>query len=232
MTLVSRLKAFANKIKHKTIDGQTNASTTDMVLGSGSRYRLQGSDAVFSSTVRDFSAWMKHIEGKVDQVLYSTGVPKPNIAFIQVQLMYFNGVARTSSWNGGKLIQISTKYIRAIPSSRRYAEITGVVLHELTHALQYNGRSTCPGGLIEGIADFVRLKGGYGAPNWRKDTSGGPLKGYGATALFLNYVNDRHPNFVARLNDKLRQGTYSSSLWSSLTGKSLDQLWREYVATR
>ena len=36
------------------------------------------------------------------------------------------------------------------------------------HCWQYNGKQTCPGGLIEGIADFVRLRDGLSPPHWEK----------------------------------------------------------------
>lgn len=36
------------------------------------------------------------------------------------------------------------------------------------HCWQYNGKRTCPGGLVEGIADFVRLRDGLSPPHWKK----------------------------------------------------------------
>lgn len=35
------------------------------------------------------------------------------------------------------------------------------------HVFQYDAKGTCPGGLIEGIADFVRLKAGLAPPHWK-----------------------------------------------------------------
>jgi hypothetical protein len=38
--------------------------------------------------------------------------------------------------------------------------VTGVLYHEVTHVWQWNGQGRANGGLIEGIADYVRLKAG------------------------------------------------------------------------
>lgn len=38
----------------------------------------------------------------------------------------------------------------------------GVCVHEMVHCWQWNAKGTCPGGLIEGIADYVRLRSGLG----------------------------------------------------------------------
>jgi len=50
-------------------------------------------------------------------------------------------------------------------------EIIGVITHEMTHCYQYNSLGTAPGGLIEGIADFVRLRSGLAPPHWKRPTA-------------------------------------------------------------
>lgn len=177
---------------------------------------------------------MAHLECKIDRVLYSTGVPKPDNPFIQLRLTMapLNGAAaQTSSWNGGKLIEMSTTYIQNIQPSLKYTEISGVMLHEMTYALQNDGLGTCPSELIEGLADFVQLSGGLLAAHWQRITIGDPLQGYSATAYFLEFVERRHPGFVAKLNGRLATQTYSETVWHSLTGKSLSQLWSAYKAS-
>ena len=70
----------------------------------------------------------------------------------------FDGVAYTTGSDlddDHKEIHFSLKYIAGIqPSSetRIRDEIKGVLVHEMVHCFQYNGKGTCPGGLIEGIA--------------------------------------------------------------------------------
>lgn len=50
-----------------------------------------------------------------------------------------------------KEIHFSTRHIEN-SRQRAQSEILGVVVHEMVHCFQYNGKGTCPGGLIEGIA--------------------------------------------------------------------------------
>ncbi|KAJ4485685.1 hypothetical protein J3R30DRAFT_3262234, partial [Lentinula aciculospora] len=47
-------------------------------------------------------------------------------------------------------------------------EILGVLVHEVVHCYQYNGHGTAPGGLIEGIADCVRLHENLAPPHWKR----------------------------------------------------------------
>ena len=44
---------------------------------------------------------------------------------------------------------------------------------------------TCPGGLIEGIADWVRLRAGLGAKHWKQEADGKWDAGYQHTGYFL-----------------------------------------------
>ncbi|KAF7128053.1 hypothetical protein RHSIM_Rhsim11G0157400 [Rhododendron simsii] len=62
-----------------------------------------------------------------------------------------------------------------------------------------------PEGLINGIADFVRLKAGYASDYWRQPGSGNKWDdGYDITARFLDYCNGLRNGFVAELNKKMR----------------------------
>jgi len=40
-------------------------------------------------------------------------------------------------------------------------EVSGVLNHEVANVWQWDGQGQANGGLIEGVADFVRLKAGY-----------------------------------------------------------------------
>ncbi|KAK4563252.1 hypothetical protein RGQ29_005673 [Quercus rubra] len=109
--------------------------------------------------------------------------------------------------------------------------ITGVLFHEMTHIWQWNGNGQSPpGGLIEGIADFVRLKSGYVPSHWVQPGKGDRWdQGYDVTAWFLDYLNGLRNGFVADLNKKLRTG-YSANYFVELLGKTVDQLWSDYKA--
>lgn len=85
-------------------------------------------------------------------------------------------------------------------------EIEGVLVHELVHCFQYNGRGKCPGGLVEGVADWVRLEARLGAPHWRRGTVPDRWdQGYERTAYFLAWLEGKFgKGTVRRMNEALR----------------------------
>lgn len=108
----------------------------------------------------------------------------------------------------------------------------GVIYHEMTHVWQWDGNDQVyqqnHGGLIEGIADFVRLKAGYVVDGWTQPGGGTRWdEGYSTTARFLDYCESLMGGFVAQLNMKMKDG-YSDSFFGDLLGKSVDQLWSDY----
>ena len=137
-----------------------------------------------------------------------------------------DGVAFTSN----NEIHVSARYINDYSGNVK-TEITGVLYHESTHIWQWNGNGqSTPGGLIEGIADYVRLKAGYAPSHWVKPGQGDRWdQGYDVTARFLDYCNSLRNGFVAELNKKLRNG-YSANFFVELLGKNVDQLWKDYKA--
>ncbi|KAI4342030.1 hypothetical protein MLD38_026692 [Melastoma candidum] len=136
-----------------------------------------------------------------------------------------DGVAYTSN----DQIHFSARYIRGYTGDLK-TEFAGVMYHEMTHVWQWNGNGQTPGGLIEGIADFVRLKAGYAPSHWVKPGEGDRWDhGYDVTARFLDYCEGLMRGFVAELNKKMRTG-YSADYFNQLLGKSVDQLWADYKA--
>lgn len=126
-------------------------------------------------------------------------------------------------------IHVSARYIAGYTGDVR-REITGVLYHEMTHIWQWNGGGNAPGGLIEGVADYVRLKAGYAPSHWVGPGGGDRWdQGYDVTARFLDYCNGLRDGFVAELNRKMKDG-YSNSFFQELLGKSVDQLWTDYKA--
>ncbi|XP_024032282.1 uncharacterized protein LOC112094825 [Morus notabilis] len=126
-------------------------------------------------------------------------------------------------------IHVSARYIGKYSGDVK-REIAGVLYHESTHIWQWNGNGQTPGWLIEGIADFVRLKSGYVPSHWVKPGGGEKWdKGYDVTARFLDYCNDLRNGVVAELNKKIRTG-YNDNFFVKLLGKTVDQLWSDYKA--
>jgi len=84
--------------------------------------------------------------------------------------------------------------------------------------------------LVEGIADHVRF--------WRYEPGkAGPLNparakydaSYRTTAAFLAYVTEKYePKAVTKLNAILRENKYDAGVWKTLTGKSVEELGKEW----
>jgi len=130
-----------------------------------------------------------------------------------------------------KEIHFSLDYIHnSIPAARTTHEIMGVLTHEMVHCYQYNALGTCPGGLIEGIADWVRLNSGLSPPHWKKEANGKWDAGYQHTGYFLEYLENRYgEGLVRRLNEKLRVERYQEkAFWTELCGRPVEQLWGDY----
>lgn len=166
----------------------------------------------------------------------------PGTRSVTLFLEDMSGVAYTKGSDlddDHKEIHFSLRYISSIKRAPDGAkgdvtgsyEITGVLVHELVHCFQYNGHGTCPGGLIEGIADWVRLKANLGAPHWRRDSL--PERwdqGYEKTAYFLEWLEGRFgEGTVRRINATLRTERYEKDkFWQVLLGDEVESLWQEY----
>jgi hypothetical protein len=143
----------------------------------------------------------------------------------------YKGVAAT----GGGRIVYSPEYFKQNPGD------IDVVTHEVMHVIQNYGsnrrrgsRSGGPGWLTEGIADFVRYKFGVDNPGagWRlpefKDTQK-YTDSYRITARFLAWLeNHGNKGLVKKLDASLRGGTFTNNTWKNETGKTLDELWKDY----
>ncbi|KAG4998476.1 hypothetical protein AAZX31_10G248500 [Glycine max] len=126
-------------------------------------------------------------------------------------------------------IHVIAKYVNDYGGDVK-TEITGVLYHEMVHVWQWNGNGQAPSGLIEGIADYVRLKANYAPSHWKKAGEGQKWdQGYDVTARFLDYCNTLKSGFVAQLNKQMRTG-YSDQFFVQLLGKTVDQLWQDYKA--
>lgn len=117
-------------------------------------------------------------------------------------------------------------------------EAAGAVVHELVHVVQRYGRvrggSPNPGWLVEGVADDIRWFH-FEPPTQRprpNPATAHYTDSYRTTAAFLNYVADKHDqDIVKKLNVAMREGRYTAELWKEYTGKTVDELWTDYVQT-
>ena len=152
----------------------------------------------------------------------------------------YDGVAYTTGIqldDDHKEIHLSTRYVGLVPASRFQEEIHGVIVHEMVHCWQWTAQGT-PGGLIEGIADWVRLRAELGPPHWKRelDRAGGPWKGYQHTAYFLNWLEEGGAGngvggkgTVPRVNEALRGTVYEEgSFWKGVIGEDIKTAWEKY----
>ncbi|XP_071727062.1 uncharacterized protein [Rutidosis leptorrhynchoides] len=186
------------------------------------------------------AAYIKQVMGQANNFIWSTvfqqNAPpeRKNIPFVNLYVSQFRpgdgGVALT--W-GENNINVSTTQLAGYRGSGNWdvrKEYTAVVYHEMTHVLQWGGGGRAPGGLQEGVADFSKIKANLMQPGFAKPGTGDKWDhGYGETARFLEYCDSLAPGFVARLN-KMMRNAYDVAFWRQLTGKPLEQLWKEYKA--
>ncbi|PGH11523.1 hypothetical protein AJ80_07089 [Polytolypa hystricis UAMH7299] len=163
----------------------------------------------------------------------------PGTRSVTLILRAMSGVAYTTGTrldSDHKEIHFSLSYIDT--AIKRFAdpsaELVGVITHELVHCYQHttpSSSSSCageedkakesaaapypPSGLIEGIADFIRLKAGLVPPHWKRpvnaaDRAGKWDQGYQHTAFFLEWLEDVRvgTGAVGMLNDRLLRTGY------------------------
>ncbi|KAK0455897.1 hypothetical protein EV421DRAFT_1886507 [Armillaria borealis] len=142
------------------------------------------------------------------------------VGSVMLVLRSMDGVAHTTGSETHKEIHLSVDYI-----------IMGVLTHEMVHCYQYNARGTCPGGLVEGIADFVRLHSDLAPPHWSQHSV--PDKwdaGYQHTAYFLDWLEDRYGKGTVReLNVLMKEREWEENMFRELTGRKLGKLWKFYT---
>ncbi|KAK4081696.1 uncharacterized protein Triagg1_2437 [Trichoderma aggressivum f. europaeum] len=160
----------------------------------------------------------------------------PPTSAVTLVLEDMPGVAYTVGQNGDnnkKEIHFSLSYIAQITPYRVAQEINGVVIHELVHCFQYNGFGAAPGGLIEGIADWVRLHCNLAPPHWKQEVKQNWDAGYQHTAFFLEYLERLYgQGTVRRINDKLRTSKYAEDVfWVQLFGRKVRDLFADYTRT-
>ena len=182
------------------------------------------------------------LQQAVDAVLSTLYIPTkandhiPPTRSVTVILRSMGGVAYTTGSdldNDHKEIHFSLDYISKQSCARMRDEVQGVLVHEMVHCWQWDGCGKAPVGLTEGIADYVRLKAGLGAPHWKKDRSVGWDAGYQHTGYFLDWIDHTcGAGSVRRINQALKDEEYEEErFWVRLLGKKVGELWREYSDT-
>ncbi|EEP78786.1 conserved hypothetical protein [Uncinocarpus reesii 1704] len=157
--------------------------------------------AVVESALSDIVEYLYTSPEASRKVHFKPSLPDTrSVTFI---LRDFSGVAYTTSLDidsDHKEIHFSLSHIARAASGDPRHEIIGVLTHELVHCYQHttppDGSAPYPpSGLVEGIADFVRLKAGLAPPHWSRPRNSTDLpdswdRGYQHTAFFLEWIED------------------------------------------
>jgi hypothetical protein len=144
----------------------------------------------------------------------------------QIKIVYdpnYNGVAAT----GGDTITCSPEWFRKHPDD------VGALIHEMAHVQQSYPRYD-PVWLVEGIADYARWfvyepKEKRPRPNPDRSTA---RDSYRTTGAFLDYLTRTYDkNIVRKLSRALKEQRYTEDYFQELTGKTLDELDKEWRAS-
>ena len=184
---------------------------------------------VDTSETPDLDEWGKQARAlcdkwypKITELLPTDGFkPSTNVSLVFKKDM--KGVAGTSRAS----IAISADYVRS------HTNDFGMVIHELTHVVQAYPPNRA-GWLVEGIADYIRLfHFEPDAPRPRINPDKASYRdAYKTTAIFLDWAQKQHDKeLVKKLNAALREGRYRDELFKDCTGKTVDELWKEFTDT-
>lgn len=199
----------------------------------------QRAQVFFDALGQDPEPVIQEIGRGVCHILYREPAEVRNATHLKLIIEYDpNGVAWKAGDGADIEVGISTAHLNNIKNEGRDVayEIKGILYHEMTHMYQHDDsdRDGVPLGIIEGIADFVRLHSGYPATHWSKDPGGAWDDGYTKTAYFLDWIEGTHPDFVHRLNlsmDERDNVQWTEQEFQNITGQNVDQLWSEYQSS-
>lgn len=123
-----------------------------------------------------------------------------------------------------------------VPWITAHPEDFGMIIHEMTHAIQdYHGVPQGAGWLTEGIADYIRYW--HYEPELPRrgiDLAKASYRdGYSTTGAFLAWIIVKYDRrAVRRLDAALRAGKYTDAIFEEISGKALDSLWSEFLASQ
>ena len=189
------------------------------------------------ATSGDPTAFVQGIGRKVCSYLYKQADEVRDATHLELRIEHAVGEVAWKAGDGADItVMISTDHLNNVHNQGGDVarEVQGVLFHEMTHMYQHDDadRGGVDGGLIEGIADFVRISAGFTPAGAQPDPNGRWNSGYTTTAFFLVYVNQKYPDFVYKLNKTMDEDDgldWSVDSFEDITGKDVDALWQEYA---
>lgn len=126
----------------------------------------------------------------------------------------------------------TTMVISAKHMQRQKEDTYGLFSHELTHFVQNYG-GVAPTWFTEGVAEHIRYefhKDSIWAQHHLKySTAKKPLGSYWSSMLFLRWLEKAYDKPIIQLVSRAcSEKLYTHDIWKKLTGKSLEQLAKEY----
>lgn len=199
------------------------ADSIDTLKKNGYTLIVSGNDANFDKALRQklITTFFDVYPGIVKE--YNKNSLKTVNFFIDTA---YHGVAATDN---GRVV-FSASYMIKHPND------IDVVTHEVMHIVQDYGNTNGPWWITEGIADYVRNEHGVAnqAAGWKlpdyKPTQNFD-NSYRVTARFFTWI-EKHvtKGTIKKLDDIMRKHTYTENTFKQLTGKTVEELWKEYGA--
>ncbi|GAA6007614.1 hypothetical protein JCM10207_006406 [Rhodosporidiobolus poonsookiae] len=170
----------------------------------------------------------------------------PPVRFVTLHVRAFDGVAYTCGSDLDSMhkeLHLNAGYVESVAGQSGQGkegdeklrhEVMGVLVHELVHAFQWDGEGSVPGGVIEGVADWVREQVGLGARHWREGPGDDDKwdAGYQTTGFFFRWLSAHfsNPLLVPHLNLALRSSHWDEGahLKRLLHGQDVEKLWEMY----
>ena len=127
----------------------------------------------------------------------------------------------------GDEITVKAEWIKDHPDD------LGIVIHEMAHAIQSYPDGPKPGWLVEGIADYIRWWRYEPEPPRTKITEKSNFTdAYRTTAYWLAWCQRKYDmRLVPQLDGEMRAGRDPLPIFTKLTGKTPEALWKEFVVT-
>ncbi|RFZ90164.1 secretory protein [Mucilaginibacter conchicola] len=217
------MKKYALLLILGLLAGTSFADGIDTLKKNGYTLIVSGNDANFDKGLREklINTFFEVYPGIVKE--YNKKSLKVVNFFIDTA---YHGVAATDN---GRVV-FSTEYMTKHPGD------IDVVTHEVMHIVQDYGQTNGPWWVTEGIADYVRNEHGVAnaAAGWKlpdyKLTQNFD-NSYRVTARFFTWI-EKHvkKGTVKKLDDIMRKHTYTADTFKQLTGKTVEELWKEYGA--
>jgi hypothetical protein len=187
---------------------------------------------VFTDVVQDVPAWFRAIARDVCSRLYKTPAEARTVVSVEFFLRNCGGVA--GKWGDREIgIEVCTPHLRNVNNAGQSVkdEVSGIMEHEVTHGYQHDDKpdSNPDIGIIEGVADAVRLSAGLISPGELR-AGGSWNSGYKTTAFFLVWLDTQYADFFYRFNLSFRPDgkAWSSAEFQRITGKPVANLWADF----